>query len=330
MKNFDYYRPENDRQAAELAGKIKNASFKAGGTDLLPMMKDGLREPDAVVNLSQIKAMHGIKVDAEAAWIGAATTLGDLAEHSGLQKQASAITDAAGKTATPLVRNKATVGGNLCQRPRCWYFRHPEYQCSKKGGDTCYTMEGENKYHAIFENTTCNIVHPSNLAPALWAHDAKLHIKPPTGDQKTTSIADFWILPEEDMSTEIALNKGELLTGVHVPLSKKGQGSAYIEVREKDSYDWAMVATAARIDLDGKKVKDLRIIAAAVAPVPLRMEEAEKVLRGKTFTEELAWKAGTAATADATPLRDNGYKVRMLRACVAHALIKAHTRAERS
>ena len=328
MKNFDYYLPESTDDARDVLGKVAGARPKAGGTDLMGLMKDALTAPSSVVSLERIGDLSGIKAAGGGIWIGATTTIAQVAADPRGRAAAGAVADAAEKTATPLVRNRATVGGNLCQRPRCWYFRHPEYPCSKKGGDTCFAQEGENKYHAIFENVTCNIVHPSNLAPALWAHDATIHVLGAKGKKRDIPIDEFWVLPEEDMTREVGLDAGELVTGVTFKPGAKGSGSSYVEVREKQSYDWALTNTAARIDLDNGKVKDLRIIVSAVAPVPMRREEAEAVLKGKTFTEELAWKAGEAAVADATPLRDNKYKIRMLKATVAHTLIEAAGRAK--
>jgi xanthine dehydrogenase YagS FAD-binding subunit len=197
-------------------------------------------------------------------------------------------------TATPLIRGLATVGGNLCQRPRCWYFRHPDYHCTKKGGTTCFAAEGENKYHAIFDNVTCNIIHPSNLAPALWALDATVHITGPKGPSQI-SIADFWVLPEEDIKTEIVLDEDQFVTGVSMAPLGAGSASWYMEVREKQSYDWALTACAARIDLSGSQVKDVRIVLGAVAPVPLRKVSAEEVLSGKAFSRLASGLASSAA-----------------------------------
>jgi xanthine dehydrogenase YagS FAD-binding subunit len=328
MKNFDYYLPSTEAEALEVLKKEKGARLKAGGTDLLPLLKHHLTAPSAIVNLRNVKDLSGIRTTSSGAlWIGATTTLDVVAEHPDFKRVATAVAEAAAQTATPLVRSTATVGGNLCQRPRCWYFRHPDYACSKKGGDTCFAAEGENKYHAIFENVTCNIVHPSNLAPALWAMDAVVHVTGGKGKAEIP-IADFWVLPEEDIRTEIIIDSDQLIVGVSFKPTGPGSGSWYMEAREKQSYDWALTACAARLDMSGGTVQDARIIAAAVAPVPLRRMEAEAVLKGKAFTEELAWKAADAALSGATPLRDNGYKVRLLRSTVAHTLMEAANRAK--
>ena len=328
MRNFDYYVANSTADVQDVMKKVKGARPKAGGTDLMGLLKDRLTAPDSIVSLEKVDDLNGIKTQGGGVWIGATTTIAAVAADKAVGRTAGAVADAAGKTGTPLIRNRATVGGNLCQRPRCWYFRHPDYPCSKKGGDTCFAQEGENKYHAIFENVTCNIVHPSNLAPALWAHDAKIHVLGANGKTKDISIDEFWVLPEEDMSKETVLEDDDLVTGVTYTPSGSGSGSAYIEVREKQSYDWALTNAAARVDLSGNRVKDVRVVISAVAPVPMRREEAEAVLKGKAFSEELAWKAGEAAVADATPLRDNKYKVRLLKATVAHTLIEAARRAK--
>ena len=327
MNNFDYYVPANAKETKEVLTKVAGARLKAGGTDLVTLMKDRLTAPTSVVSLQDVSELSGVKSGQDGIWIGATTTIAEVAGSAAVMKAGHAVAEAAERTGTPLIRNRATVGGNLCQRPRCWYFRHPEYPCSKKGGDTCFAQEGENKYHAIFENVTCNIVHPSNLAPALWVHDATIHVQG-KGAAKKISIADFWVLPEENMSTETVLEDDEMVTGVTFDPLGRNSGSAYIEVREKQSYDWALTNAAARIDLSGSRVKDIRLVVSAVAPVPMRREAAEAVLKGKTFSEELAWKAGEAAAADATPLRDNKYKIRMLKATVAHTLIEAARRAK--
>ncbi|NRA95121.1 MAG: FAD binding domain-containing protein [Planctomycetes bacterium] len=328
MRNFDYYLPSTTSEAQDVLKKVKGARAKAGGTDLMGLLKDRLTAPDSVVSLDNVGELTGIKERDGGVWIGATTTIATVAANKTVHRGGEAVAEAAARTGTPLIRNRATVGGNLCQRPRCWYFRHPDYPCSKKGGETCYAQEGENKYHAIFDNVTCNIIHPSNLAPALWAHDAKIHVLGANGKTRDIGIDEFWVLPEEDMSKETVLEDGDLVTGVTYTPGGRSSGSAYVEVREKQSYDWALTNAAARIDLSGSRVKDVRLVISAVAPVPMRREDAEAVLKGKAFSEDLAWKAGEAAVADATPLRDNKYKVRLLKATVAHTLIAAAQRAK--
>lgn len=327
MKNFDYLRPGSASSASE--AMAAGARAKSGGTDLLGLLKHGITEPKKVVDLGRLAEMRPVVERGDVFSVGALATIAEVAANAALQRHAPCVAEAAQKTATPLVRNRATVGGNLAQRPRCWYFRHPDYPCAKKGGEICYAQEGENKYHAIFENITCNIVHPSNLAPAFQALDAQVQVRNGE-DVRRVPLADFWVIPELDMNRECALEPGDLIEAVLFEKPGRRSGSCYMEVREKQSYDWALVSAAARLDRaeDGRAVRDARLIVSAVAPVPLRREEAEDVLRGKPFSEELAEKAGQAAVSGATPLRDNGYKVRLLAACVKHTLIQAWQRAQ--
>ena len=327
MKNFDWITPTTAKEAVDACATGR--SFMAGGTDLITLMKAGLHEPAGIISLSRVTGLDEIIEDHGGITIGARVTLAQVAEHVTLQRRASAIADAARSAATPLVRNRATVGGNLGHRPRCWYFRHPDYPCSKKGGDTCFAIEGENKYHAIFDNTTCNIVHPSNLGPAFMAHDAEVQILGPKGERKL-SIHEFWVRPEEDMRTEIALDAGELITRIDIKPMGARTGSAFEEVNEKQSFDWGLVAAAVRLTLDGDKATDVRIILGAVAPVPLRREEAEKVLSGSVPTEQAALAAAEKAIEGATPLRDNHYKVAMLKACIKNAILMAAARARKA
>ncbi len=328
MKNFDYARPQDVQSAAAALGKAKGSRPKGGGTDLITLMKSGVLTPPLVVDLASIPGLSGVsRLETGHFRVGATTTIAEVAEHPELARVARVLTDAAATTATPLVRNRGTVGGNLCQRPRCWYFRNLDYVCSKKGGQTCYAAEGENKYHAIFENVTCNIVHPSNLAPALWALDATIHVAGPTGE-KSIPVADFWVRPEEDISTENVLEAGEVITGVSFAPEGASTGSAYHEVREKQSYDWALVNAAVRLDFEGEVVKEARIVVSAVAPIPLRLEACEKILKGQKFSDALAEAAGKAASGGATPLRDNAYKVHLIEKCVKNTILDAARRAK--
>ncbi len=329
MKNHDYVLPRTADEAAVWSAK-PGAAVKGAGTDLIDRLKEGVTDPSMIVNLLSAKELYGIREDADAIWIGATTTLADIAESALLAKVAPVLTDGARDAATPQIRNRGTLGGNLCQRPRCWYFRNDTYHCSKKGGDTCYSIEGENKYHAIFENVTCNIVHPSNLAPPLWSLDAVVHVVDATASEikkKDIPLADFWVRPEEDISRENVLKPGQIITGVTFKKPAPKTGSAYYETREKDSFDWALTACAARLTLDGGKVTDARIVVSAVAPTPLRLTAVEEILKGKAIDDDTLKAAGQKAVAGATPMRDNGYKTRLLGVTIARAVRVAAERA---
>lgn len=325
MRNFDFYRPESAAAVTDALKKAKGSRPKGGGTDLLPCLKDGLLPTQAVVDLGRVAGLAGVRQGEDGQIIvGAGTTLAAVGEHPLLKRLAPAFAEAGGTAATPLIRARGTVGGNLCQRPRCWYFRNPDYPCAKKGGDTCFAQLGENKYHAIYDNSPCAIVHPSNLGGTLLAHDATIAVSGPKGD-RTVAAKDFFRASAAHLDRENSLADGEWVTAVHL---QPAAGTAYLEVKEKQSFDWALAAAIARIDLDGKTVKAARVVAAHVAPTPLRFEEAEAHIVGKTLTEKLAFEAGDIVVSRARPLRDNEYKVPMLRALVAHALTEAARRAE--
>lgn len=325
MKNFDFYRPTTPDEALDVLDKVKDAEPKAGGTDLLTLLKDHIVEPSAIVDLARVPGMAGIETaDDGSIRIGAMTTLKDLGENPLVLRTAHAIAHSGGTAATPLVRTRATVGGNLCQRPRCWYFRHEDYDCAKKGGDTCFAQNGENKYHAIFANGGCAIVAPSNMAPALIAHDATIHVQHEKRARQVPA-AEFWVKDASDLNRENVLEQDELIVGVSY--QPRPGGSAYVEVKEKQSYDWAMASCAVRIEVEGKRIKDVRVVLQHVAPMPMRREDAEAIVKGKALTEKLALAAGDEAAEGATPLRDNGYKVQLVRACVADALMQAYARA---
>jgi xanthine dehydrogenase YagS FAD-binding subunit len=329
VKNFDYVMPRTAAEAAEAAQKT-GAVLKGAGIDLLERVKEGVTTPEVVVNLLGIKDMAGIGQEGDRIRIGALATLADVEQSEVLRKAAPALADASLDAATPQVRNRATVGGNLAQRPRCWYYRNVTYDCSRKGGSQCYALEGENKYHAIFDNAACCIVHPSNLAPVLWALDATVHLAGGGQAASDVEIAKFWVAPAEDITRETRLLPGQIITGVSFKAPGAGTGTAYYETNEKQSFDWALAAAACRLDVAGGVVKDSRVVVSAVAPTPRRLEAVEKLLAGKAITPALAKEAGDAATAGATPLRDNAYKVRHLSVCVSRALLAAWKRAGES
>jgi len=322
MQDFDYYRPATPQAASEILKKLSGSLPKGGGTDLIPRMQERIHQPPGLVNLLTIPKLSGIREGPGSLEIGATTTIAALARSGPLLKNAPAVAEAAAATATPLIRNRATLGGNLAQRPRCWYFRDATYTCLKKGGDTCFAHGGENKYHAVFNNSTCAIVHPSNLAPALWAHDATVHLLGPQGPRKTP-LEDFFIRPDEDIQREVRVELGELITAVSLKPLPPGAGSSYVEAREKLSFDWALVNAACRLDVQQGRIRRARLVLSAVAPTPLRLKHVEALLQDSAVDEKKAWQAGQAATSRAHPLSQNNYKLKLIQACVAQAILNA-------
>jgi xanthine dehydrogenase YagS FAD-binding subunit len=315
MKPFDYYVAENADAALQHLGGDKPLKLKAGGIDLVDLMKEGVAEPDAVLTIGELPDMDYIKEDGEGARLGCLATLAQIGRSSLIAERAAALHHAAGHAATPQVRERATLGGNLCQRPRCWYFRNQEFNCLKQGGPTCYALEGENQYHAIFGDGPCYIVHPSNCAPPLVALNAELLVRSKDGE-RTVAAAEFFQLPSRNLYGENILEDGEIVVEARIP--KAAEQSATIELREKQSFDWPLVmASVARIG--GK----WNVCLGAVSPVPHVSKEAADVMGSSDVTEELAAKAGEAAAHGAEPLSDNAYKVPLVKAAVKRALMKA-------
>jgi xanthine dehydrogenase YagS FAD-binding subunit len=313
MKTFTY-EVADDLDSA-LAVLNNKRTLKAGGIDLLDRMKERIDMPGAVVSIGGVEALRYIKEDGDAIRIGCLTTLADMGRSDVLKKRFPALHESGGGAATPQVREQATLGGNLCQRPRCWYYRSIDFDCLKKGGGTCYAVQGENKYHAVIGGGPCHIVHPSNCAPALVAADAVFAIKSFEGD-RSVKAADFFKLPRESMYAENQLSAGEVLTEVVIP--SVPTHSAAVELREKQSFDWPMaMATAARVD--GK----WRVCLGAVAPVPWLSRPAMDVVGSSEITPELAVKAGEAAAGEAMPMSQNAYKIQLIKVAVKRALLIA-------
>jgi xanthine dehydrogenase YagS FAD-binding subunit len=269
--------------------------------------------------------LQGVAIDAAsgALRIGALTTFAQLAGQSEVQKQWPALGYVAMTTATPQVRNMATIGGNLCQRPRCWYFRQEDYPCRKKGGEFCFALIGENRYHSIFANGACASTHPSAAAVPLLAYGATLDIIDSNGKERTLPLADFFITPDRDVTRENILARDEILTAIVVPRPSEVTGSAYLPLKHKQSFDWPMIEAAVLLSRSGETVSEARVVLGSVAPVPLRSVAAEKVLVGNPFSADLAVQAGKAATEGATPLMHNAYKVPLLAEVVRRAVLKA-------
>jgi xanthine dehydrogenase YagS FAD-binding subunit len=248
--------------------------------------------------------------------------LHQVANSTEVRGRYAAIAQAASTAATPQIRNLATVAGNLLQRPRCWYFRHPEVDCLKKGGLKCYAAEGLNRYHAILGGGPSYIVHPSNLAPALIAFGARVRVFGPKGDHEI-ELEHFFVLPQTDVLRENLLQPDEIITEIIVPAPSQGTDSIYLEAREKQSFDWPLVSVAAAVESAAGRVLKARIVMGAVAPIPWRVPDAEKVLAGATLDSAIAGRAADAALKGAKPLADNGYKVPIAKTLVRRAILQA-------
>jgi xanthine dehydrogenase YagS FAD-binding subunit len=319
LKAFAYVHAATDREAVAALGTERGRALPmAGGVDLLALMKDAIVLPDRLVN---VKGLDQTIVSAgDGLRIGAAVKLVDLAEHAAVRKLYPALTPVVEEIGTPQIRNIGTLGGNLLQRPRCWYFRNEEFNCLKKGGPRCYAVEGENQYHAIFGDGPCHIVHPSSLAVPIVAYAGRVRIVGPTGAREIDA-AELFQMPSANLYGETALQPNEILT--HVILPAPGQRSATYEVRLRESHDWPLAMASVNLVMSGNVVKAARVVMGAVAPVPWRTPAAERVLVGKAVTEATATEAAAAALAGARPLSGNAYKVQIAKTAVKRAILRA-------
>jgi xanthine dehydrogenase YagS FAD-binding subunit len=320
LKAFTYVNATNEKEAVAALAKAERGRMlpMAGGMDLLGLMKDYIVSPDRVVS---IKGLDQAIASADGGLrIGAAVKIADLAEHAAARKLYPALVSAAEDVGTPQIRNSGTVGGNIAQRPRCWYFRNEEFHCLKKGGSRCFAVEGENQFHAIFGDGPCHIVHPSSLAVPVIAYGGRFRIAGPNGAREIDA-GEFFQLPNANLYGENLLQPTEIIT--HVILPPPGQRSATYEVRFKQSHDWPLAAAAVNLVMSGPTVKSARIVMGAVAPVPWRVQAAERVLVGKAVTEALAVEAAEAALAGARPMTGNKYKIQIAKTVVKRAILAA-------
>jgi xanthine dehydrogenase YagS FAD-binding subunit len=318
LNAFAYVNAANEREAvAALAPERGRVLPLAGGMDLLGLIKDHIVTPERLVNIKNLDAT--VAASDGGLRIGAAAKLIDVIEHQASRRYPALIT-AAEEVGTPQIRHQGTVGGNLLQRPRCWYFRNEEFACLKKGGARCYAVDGENQHHAIFGDGPCHIVHPSSLAVPIIAYGGRFRVAGPGGSREVDAD-EFFQLPNVNLYGESVLRSNELLT--HVILPPAGQRSATYEVRFKQSHDWPLAIAAVNLTLDGAVVRSARIVLGAVAPVPWRVPSAERALAGKTITEAVAADVATVALAGAKPLSGNSYKIQIAKTAVKRALLKA-------
>lgn len=295
------------------------AVLHAGGTDLLGCLRDGAVEARTVVSLGGIGELRGITASADGGLrIGALTTIAEIASDPRIVERYPVLAQAAIAIASPQLRNQGSLGGNLCQRPRCWYFRGP-YPCAKKGGDLCYAVDGENQYHCIFGGGPCYIVHPSDAAPALMALDARLTVAGP-GGERTLPIAEFFRLPADSLEAENVLSPGEILTEIALLPPAAGARSAYRKVRARAAWDFALASAAIVLAFRGEVVERARIVLGGVAPVPWPVEAAETALAGRRLDAAAVTAAAEAAVRDAAPLSGNAYKVELVKGILREQL----------
>jgi len=324
MENFEYARPETLSQAVALLGaKPNEAELLAGGTDLLARMKDYVSSPKRVVNLKGVKELYGIRSESGGTAIGALMTIEQVAENRMIAEQFPGLAQAAESIAGPQIRNMGTVGGNLCQRPRCWYYHAGFGLLARDASGKSLVPGGENKYHAILGNEgPAYFVHPSSLAPALISLGAKARVQGPKGAREV-ALAEFFVTPKSDDEHETVLMPNEIVTEVVIPAAARGSKSAFYEIREKWAMDWALAAAAVSFRLESDRVRNARITLGQVAPVPWHAAAAEKAIEGQPLNADTAKKAGEAAVSGARPLSQNGYKVQLTKVAVQRALLAA-------
>ena len=295
----------------------RSVAVAGGGSDLLGMMKEGLVAPDVVVHLGSIRSLDHVTVK-NGVTIGGLTTLDALAANAAIRRDYRVLAEAAESVATPQIRNVATIAGNVCQRPWCWYYRNG-FTCLKNGGNTCYSISGENEFHAIFGGGPSYIVHPSDAAPALVALDATFRLVGPSGERRVAA-ADFFTLPTVDAARENVLKDGEVLAEIVLPPRAAGTRSTYYKILDREAWTHAVVSAAVVLDMNRDVCRSARIVLGGVAPIPWRLPEVEKSLVGKRITPDVAAAAGEAAVAGAKPLAKNAYKVPLTRNMVRRTL----------
>jgi xanthine dehydrogenase YagS FAD-binding subunit len=323
MRAFEYATPKTKQQAVQLLGTNWEASaVLAGGVDLLGLMKDDVVAPRRLVNIKRIGELQGERSDAQGVHLGALATLARLAELRDLKQNYPAVAEALIEAASPQIRNVATLGGNLCQRPRCWYFRSGFGLLPSSAGGKSMVLEGDNRYHAILGNDgPAYFVSPSSLAPALIAYNARLRIWGPQGAREV-ALEKFFVIPRAAGEREHDLRANEIVTEVVLPPAA-GVKAAHYEVRQKQAFDWPLAVAAVALQMQGDRVASARVVMGHVAPVPWVSAEAAQALAGKPISEQSADAAAAAAVANAKSLGRNAYKIQLARVAVKRAILKA-------
>ena len=329
MKALINRNPRDLREAVAFAEQARangsQAMIAGGGSDLLGMVKDRIVAPDVLIHLRAIKGLDQVTAAGGVVNIGGLITLDALSRHPLILRDYAVLAEAAGSVATPQIRNAGTLAGNVCQRPWCWYFRNG-FPCFKAGGNACYSITGENQFHAIFGGGPSFIVHPSDTAPALVALDAKFRTVGPKGE-RTLPASDFFVLPKQNAARENSLGDDEVLATIELPAPRPGTRSTYHKVLDREAWTHAVVSAAVVLEMDKDVCRSARVVLGGVAPIPWRVPEAERLLAGQRVTPELAAKVAATAVAGATPLAKNAYKVPLTREIVQRTVLGLATRA---
>jgi len=313
MKNFEYIQPKTLEEASQLLGKSwEEALPYAGGSDVYGLLKHHIVSPARVVNLKSVPNLDRIVyTPGKGVRIGPLVKVAEIADHKIVNEKFAVLAQAAAEVASPQLRNMGTISGNICQRPRCWYFRG-DFNCLRKGGDICYAVDGENKYHCIIGGGPCFIVHPSDTAVALLALDAQLTIR--SGKKsRVIPIKDFFVLPEQNVLRENILTPGEIVEEIFIPEPATGCQSAYLKMKERGAWDFAIVSVAAVINRSGNQILSAKIAFGGVAPIPWMETVVSDRLKNTQITEQNISMAAQQALKDANPLKQNSYKLIMAR-----------------
>ena len=320
LPNFTYIRPKS---LTDAVGHLQSpkARIHAGGTDLLGCLRDGVFIAEKLVCIGHLDKLNGIDRTPDGrVRIGALTPIAELAASGLIQQSYPALALGAAEVGSPQLRNQGTLGGNLCQKPRCWYYRG-EFLCLRKGGNKCYAYDGENQYHCLLGGSVCFITHPSDTAPALVAYDAVIRVAGAKGFREVPA-GKFHILPGENVEKETVLTPDEIVTEILLPPPVQGSRGSYRKVRARRSWDFALAGVALALKFQGEVVEQARVVLSGAAPIPWRSREAEEAITGKRLDGETAARAARAAVKDARPLKNNGYKVPLFRGLIEEELVR--------
>ena len=319
MSSLQWIDAKSIDEAVSLLSADGTTIAKAGGMDLLDLIKEGIVAPTRIVNLQRIDALRGVRFDdATGLRLGALTTLAEIASNPSIRQRYPALAAAAAHAATPQVRNAATIGGNLLQRPRCWYFRNELFHVAREEAG-----REQSQYGAIFDNAKTTMVHASTPATALLAYDASVHVIGKSGRSRSMALSDFLLPPDFHRDRDTTLGRDEVLTHISVPQVAANTRAAYHKQTERDSYDWPICDVAVVLTLTNRRVESARIVAGAVAPVPRRMTASEDLLRGREIDEGVAAEAARLGVRGATPTEKNSYKIPVLETAVRRTILAA-------